>query len=198
MEILLLRHGMTQGNLERRYVGRTDEPLLPSAAEELEHSEYRCFCPELVYVSPLLRCRQTAEILFPELMCGESELNRLIICEGLKEMDFGIFEYKTYEELKGQSAYRDWIDSNGTAAVPGGESGTGFRERCREAFLICLRDAEHRGAEKIAVVTHGGVIMSIMEAFARPRADYYHWQLQNGRGYQVHTDEKRRLPYLYL
>ncbi len=204
MEILLLRHGMTQGNLERRYVGRTDEPLLPSAAEALKQSEYRSFCPELVYISPMLRCRQTAEILFPDPVCGRFSRrkppcsNSLFICEELKEMDFGIFEYKTYEDLKGQPAYRDWIDSGGTAAVPGGESGSGFRERCREAFLTCLRDAEQREAGKMAVVTHGGVIMSIMEAFARPRKDYYHWQLQNGRGYQVHTDEEHRLPYLYL
>lgn len=201
MEILLLRHGKTRGNLEGRYVGRTDEPLLPSTAEELKQSGYRGFCPDLVYASPMLRCRQTAELLFPEMMCGGSEFpelrretggcpdrNRLILCEGFREMDFGAFEYKTYEELKGLPEYRDWIAGGGTGTVPGGESGTAFRERCRASFLSCLRDATARDAGKIAVVTHGGVIMSVMEAFARPRADFYHWQLKNGCGYQVYTE----------
>ncbi|MCC8029398.1 MAG: histidine phosphatase family protein [Lachnospiraceae bacterium] len=177
LEILLLRHGKTQGNLERRYVGRTDEPLLASAAAELARSEYRDFGPELVCASPMLRCRQTAEILFPEC--------RLVICGGLRETDFGAFEYKTYGDLKDNPAYQAWIDSGGTAAASGGESGMDFRMRCRRAFLACLRRAEMRGAQKIAFVTHGGVIMAVMEAFARPRADFYSWHLPNGSAYRV-------------
>ena len=64
MEILFIRHGKTRGNLERRYVGRTDEPLLAEEEKRLESSEYRRFCPDVIYTSALLRCRQTAALLF--------------------------------------------------------------------------------------------------------------------------------------
>ncbi|MCC8080477.1 MAG: histidine phosphatase family protein [Lachnospiraceae bacterium] len=220
VEILLLRHGKTRGNLERRYVGRTDEPLLPSAAAELARSEYRNFCPELVYTSPMLRCRQTAEILFPECADGKKKTHRqkqepagsvcrectgitgdrrkselcetvdgrgcrLVICSGLRETDFGVFENKTYDDLKNDPAYQAWIDSGGAIAAPGGESGADFRMRCRREFLACLRHAEMGSIQKIAFVAHGGVIMSIMEAFARPRGDFYSWQLPNGSAYRV-------------
>lgn len=69
MEIELIRHFATEGNLEKRYIGVTDEEI--KAEFVLEHTlkeengreEWK---PELVIVSPLRRCRQTAEILFPE------------------------------------------------------------------------------------------------------------------------------------
>lgn len=69
MEIELIRHFATKGNLEKRYIGVTDEEI--KAEFVLEHTlkkeengreEWK---PELVIVSPLRRCRQTAEILFP-------------------------------------------------------------------------------------------------------------------------------------
>lgn len=76
MIALLVRHGQTAGNREHRYVGRTDEGLLPEAAAALSASPYRAFRPQVVYCSPLLRCRQTAEILFfgaePERASGWS------------------------------------------------------------------------------------------------------------------------------
>lgn len=206
-----MRHGKTQGNLEGRYVGRTDEPLLPAAAAWLERSGYRDFRPDLVYASPMMRCRETAAILFPACVYGAADTcrdaakpaedfppeavcslkdpgkSRLVICEGLRERDFGAFEYKTYNDLKDDPVYQAWIDSCGMSAVPGGESGAGFRARCCRAFLDCVREAENQGSRKVAFVTHGGVIMSIMEACARPHADFYHWQLQNGCGYHVRT-----------
>ena len=58
MKIIFIRHGPTPGNLARRYIGSTDEPLAPGALPG-------CPAPaaERVYVSPLLRCRQTAALL---------------------------------------------------------------------------------------------------------------------------------------
>ncbi|MCD8364246.1 MAG: histidine phosphatase family protein [Clostridiales bacterium] len=70
MEILLLRHGKTRGNLEGRYIGRTDEPLPESSRQSLRQSPYRKYHPEFIYVSPMLRCRETAEILFAEDCVG--------------------------------------------------------------------------------------------------------------------------------
>ena len=80
-----------------------------------------------------MRCRETAEILFPgQVLCVQ---------EGLQETDFGDFEYKNYEELKENPAYQAWIDSGGQMMVPNGESGAGFRHRCCRAYEQCVRDA---------------------------------------------------------
>lgn len=182
MELLLIRHGKTQGNLEGRYVGRTDEPLLETSLEELKKSDYRTFAPEFVYSSKLLRCRQTAACIFPD--------KEICIWPGLEETDFGAFEYKNYEELNGDPAYQAWLDSGGMLAFPGGESGAEFRSRCREAFVSCMQDVEKKQAQRIAIVAHGGTIMSIMEAFAVPEKDFYDWQVKNGQGFQGEVVKK--------
>ena len=126
MQILWIRHGKTLGNVQRRYVGRTDEGLTDEAKLCLQkkHVLMRDLCvqteggrnpgkwyhagafvPDYVYSSPMMRCRETAEILFPgQVLCVQ---------EGLQETDFGDFEYKNYEELKENPAYQAWIDSGG-------------------------------------------------------------------------------------
>lgn len=182
MELLLIRHGKTQGNLEGRYVGRTDEPLLETSLGELKKSDYRTFAPDFVYSSRLLRCRQTADCIFPD--------KKICIWPGLEETDFGAFEYKNYEELNGDPAYQAWLDSGGMLAFPGGEAGADFRNRCREAFVSCMQDAEKKQAQRIAIVAHGGTIMSIMEAFAVPEKGFYDWQVKNGQGFQGEVVKK--------
>ena len=175
MEVLLIRHGKTKGNLESRYVGRTDEPILQNSIEELSEKDYGGFRPDLVYSSRMLRCVQTAESIFSD--------EKICIWNGFEETDFGEFEYKNYEELNGHPAYQAWIDSGGRLKFPGGESGVDFRKRCCAAFLSCIKDAKEKNAEKMAVVVHGGTIMSIMEAFGKPRKDFYDWQPKNGGGF---------------
>ena len=68
MQILWIRHGQTQGNVERRYVGRTDEGLTADAKEKLKMRKQQGigFEADLIYVSPMIRCRDTADLLFPE------------------------------------------------------------------------------------------------------------------------------------
>ena len=66
MQILWIRHGQTQGNVERRYVGRTDEGLTADAKEKLKMRKQQGigFEADLIYVSPMIRCRDTADLLF--------------------------------------------------------------------------------------------------------------------------------------
>ena len=94
LKIYLIRHGKTQGNLSGKYIGaRTDEPLCQEGIRELEGKNYPK--AELLFVSPMKRCRQTGEILYPGLAQKE--------CPLLKECDFGDFENKNYKELSGKS-----------------------------------------------------------------------------------------------
>ena len=89
LKLILVRHGETQGNKLKRYIGkRTDEPLCPEAGNMLAQLAY----PEVqaVYASPMIRCTQTAGILFPG--------KKLNIIDELAECDFGEFENKNYEK----------------------------------------------------------------------------------------------------
>ena len=67
MEIVLIRHGATAGNIEKRYIGTTDEPLCDTGMVQIqEYMRAGCY-PQVqaLYVSPLKRCRQTAEFIYP-------------------------------------------------------------------------------------------------------------------------------------
>ncbi len=170
MELYFVRHGKTAGNRDGRYVGRTDEPLLPESLEYLAGT--RMPAVELVVSSPMLRCRQTAQALYPDVP--------LRIEEDLREMDFGAFEYKNYAELNGNPAYQAFIDSGGTYDFPGGEPVRAFKERCRRGFLRAVWEAETIGIRAMALCVHGGTIMAILEAFGEPQRGYFDWQIKNG------------------
>lgn len=178
MRLYLIRHGMTFGNTLGRYIGTTDEPLTEDGRAALEQLSYPG--TELLFASPLLRCRETAEILFPEM---EPE-----IVKGFAECDFGAFENKNYKELDGNGDYQRWIDSNGTLPFPGGESPEAFRKRCVEALDAVMDICRKRKAGSAACVVHGGTIMSILAEYAVPGEEFYHWQVRNGEGYVCTVD----------
>ena len=179
MRIYFIRHGLTAGNLEKRYVGRTDEPLCDEGKEQL--SGIILPACELLVCSPMKRCTQTAEILFPR--------QDPLLCKELREIDFGDFEGKNYPELNGDPRYQAWIDSGGTLPFPNGEAPDGFRERCCEGFLRIMR--ENKGAETAAFVVHGGTIMAVLDRFALPHRDYFDWQCANGHGYVCEFDGEK-------
>jgi alpha-ribazole phosphatase len=141
MELVMIRHGRTKGNTENRYIGTTDEPLLTSEAERLSVKrksleEMRMDRPDILLVSPMRRCLDTAAILFPE--------SDAVIVPDFRECDFGEFENKNYQELSGNKDYQRWIDSGGRLPFPGGESMSSFQERVCRAFDRVVREAsEH-------------------------------------------------------
>lgn len=169
MTVFLVRHGQTQSNLERRYIGVSDEPLCQQGREALVG--VRLPAVERVYSSSLRRCRETAALLYPGM---EPEL-----VPDLRETDMGAFEGHTYGELKDDPAYQAWLDSTGTAAPPGGESKEAVRRRTVAAFLSIVE----RPADRIALVVHGGTIMTLLEAL-EPSRQFYCWQVPNGGGYR--------------
>ena len=68
--IIFIRHGMTPGNLEKRYIGgRTDEELCEQGIADIRSRIAHRIYPtaDELYVSPMLRCRQTAQLIYPEL-----------------------------------------------------------------------------------------------------------------------------------
>lgn len=188
MQIYLIRHGATAGNLDRRYVGSTDEELTEETVRQLRAMRGRYPVPDCVFASPLKRCAQTAEILFPE---RRPEQNA-----DLRECAFGDFEYKNYPELQSDDRYQAWIDSGGTIAFPGGENRAAFTDRCCAAFEECCRKALDRDADTVAFVVHGGTIMAVLDRFSTPHRDYFDWQVPAAHGYVcelIRADSLKRL-----
>jgi alpha-ribazole phosphatase len=172
MEVTLIRHLATPGNLEKRFIGTTDPDLYPQAAKDLlEHY------PEvdLVYVSPMKRTCQTAKLVYPG--------KELLVEKGLREMDFGDFEGKNYDDLNGNPIYQEWIDTEGKTTFPNAEPREEFIDRVEKAFENIIRDARRKNAEKIALVVHGGTIMALLDRLSEPHKDYYTWMCGNGAGY---------------
>lgn len=169
-EILFIRHGSTAGNLEKRYIGRTDEPLCDAGIQQIHALKEQALRADTLFLSPALRTRQTAEILFPHMEGTQ--------IPDLWETDFGQFEGKTYEELSDSPAYQAWVDSGCTGKIPGGESVAEFKARCIAAFQK-LTDTIPAGSTA-AFVIHGGCIMAILEAYALPKKAFYDYHISNG------------------
>ena len=170
LKIWLIRHGQTYGNSLKRYIGVTDEPLCEDGRRQLQKKCYPK--PDLVFVSTLRRCVETAQILFPD--------SRLQMIRDLEECDFGAFENKNYLELSRNSGYQAWIDSGGELPFPGGESRQECRERQLRGFEKGIRRCMNADVSQAAFVIHGGTIRNIMEAYAIPKRSFYEWNIENG------------------
>ncbi len=180
MKVYLIRHGKTKGNTLNRYIGTTDEPLLLEEKKRLSVCNYPL--AEMVITSPLLRCRQTAELLYPKI--------QKVVLSELRECDFGIFENKNWKELSQEPLYQQWVDSNGQNSFPKGENPLKFRERSCQAFEQAVGICKEKKLQKVAMVVHGGTIMSIMERYAVPQKDFYQWHVKNGCGYEIEIEPK--------
>lgn len=178
-QLHFIRHGTTQGNLEGRYIGSTDLPLCPQGRRELEALLDTREYPKVqaVYVSPLLRCRQTAELLYPE--------SWVRVVDQLREYDFGEFEGKSMQELAETGAFPLWVTNSLRTAPPGGEDPVAFTQRILQGLQAVFYDMMEQRITSAAVVTHGGVITSLLSAVAMPRQPYSRWLVENGCGFTV-------------
>ena len=175
INIRFYRHGSTVSNERRLYLGRSDEPLSENGKRHLTAAART---PELLFVSPMKRCVETARILFP----GQPFRG----IDDWREMDFGAWEGKGYDVLKDDPAYLAWLDSGCALPVPGGESREAFCLRCRRGLLTALR--RRGGAKDIAAVVHGGTIMAVMSAVTGE--DFFDFLTENGQGYELRMSEE--------
>ena len=167
--IYLIRHGQTPGNAMKRYIGTTDESLTEAGVLELKGHAYPKV--EMVFSSPLKRAMETAKIIYPE--------QEITIVYKLRETDFGEFEGKNYQELSGNAKYQAWIDSGGLAPFPGGEDPFDVQKRAMEGLEEITEMS--KDCKEIAIVTHGGIIMALVQKLFG--GDYYNYNVANGKGY---------------
>lgn len=145
MLIYLLRHGLTAYNAEKRYQGQRDIPLSPAGRAQLRQADLR---PETVYITPLCRTRQTAEVLFPGA--------RLVEVKDLQEMCFGSFEGRNFIEMEHDPDYLAWVNANCESPCPDGETKAVFSERVCRAFAALVDRALADGEETLVILAHGG------------------------------------------
>lgn len=155
IRLMLIRHGITQGNIEKRYMGQTDMDLCKEGVRQIQEKVDSGYYKEteLLFISPLKRCRQTADIIFPGM--------DKIVIEELKEMDFGDFEGKNYHDLSHNPVYEAYISSGGELSFPNGENKQQFSKRVMEGLGKALRIAADNDKRNITCVVHGGTTMAI-------------------------------------
>ena len=170
MTIYLIRHGKTEANERHLYCGSTDLPLSDAGRAELEKLRYDIKNVRFI-TSGMKRTNETLKILFGDVPY-EIELR-------FQEVDFGIFEMHSYDELKETPDYQAWLTGDNEANIPpNGESGVQMRERVLQAFSEIQ--------ENTCIITHGGVIASIMEIlFPNEGKNRYQWQPKPGHGYAI-------------
>lgn len=178
----MIRHGLTAGNLQRRYVGRTDEPLCPQGMAAAQKAGSFPAVSKVV-VSPLLRAKQTASLLFPQ---AEQR-----VLEDLREMDFGAFEGRTADEMVSDADYRAWVDGNCQGICPGGEGMHGFSIRTLSVFDQAVQKAILAGESRLVIVAHGGTLMAVMDKYAVPQREYWHWHVPNFQGWRARLDDAK-------
>lgn len=177
-KIHLIRHGATDGNARGEYIGVTDLALSLSGVANLKNLKDKIDYPrvEKVYTSPLLRCRQTANILYPEFT-AES-------IDNLMEYNFGEFEGKTAAQLESNPDFLKWTSGQITSP-PGGEDSTEFAKRICLGLHEIVEDMMAEGIRKSAVIMHGGAIMTLLSCCAVPRRRSLEWTSENGRGFTI-------------
>lgn len=175
---MLIRHGKTLGNEKKLFVGRLDEDLSLNGRDEISALKKKAVYTNhnIVYSSPLKRCIQTAGIIF--------ENTELIIIDDLREMDFGIFDGKSFEEITLDMGYADFGSCEEKMYFPQGELVSEFKKRCISAFEAIIKNNK-----SCAVVCHGGVIMAVMEWLSNGRMSFYDAMSKNGGGYKIIINE---------
>jgi alpha-ribazole phosphatase len=176
----LIRHGFTEANETGMYIGcKTDLPLSKKGREGLLQfmDEYQYPRVERVYTSPLLRCKQTCEILFPD--------RQVIAMDDLKELDLGDFDGKTVEELIDREDYKQWLKGGIDNSPPNGESIQDLVVRSYQALTRIIVNMMDEEFSHCAIVTHSGIIKNMLSCFGLPKIDPKDIYIDAGEGAEI-------------
>lgn len=154
--IILVRHGETPWNRERRMQGHIDTALSEAGRAQAAALARRLAAHafDAIYSSDLRRAWDTARAI------GERTGHEIVPDPRLRERAFGIFEGLTYEDIEAMypEEFVRFESRDPDYVIPGGESARQFRARC----LTCLGEigARHAGG-KAVVITHGLVLDAV-------------------------------------
>ncbi len=172
----IFRHGRTIANDTGIYIGKTDYPLSENGKKELIEKTDEYIYPKVqrVYSSPLKRCLETAEIIFPE--------REILAVNDLRELDFGDFEGKSVDELINREDYKNWLKGGN---APNGESIQDMTVRVFTALNQIILNMMSEDFNHCAIVTHSGIVTNMMTCFGIPKYDAKYLSCDVGEGFEV-------------
>lgn len=178
--ISLIRHGLTEANNTGMYIGcNTDLPLSPEGKEAIlfKMDEFEYPKVERVYTSPLLRCTQTCDILFPD--------RQVVVMDELKELNLGDFDGKTVDELIDRKDYKDWLKGGINNSAPNGETILELVVRSYNALTKIIVNMMDEEFSHCAIVTHSGIITNMLTCFGMPKLNPNEINIGAGEGAEI-------------
>lgn len=177
--IHFIRHGAISPTLKGRYIGTTDVPLSQEGKDAVRKLNAQMDYPyaKVVFTSPLKRCTQTARIIYPDI--------EPLVIEQLMECHFGEWENKTADELSGDEDFAKWLAGDHNVKPHRGESTADFTRRICVMFESIVDGLIKTGTTDAAIITHGGVMNTLLAVYGLPQAKPFDWACDSGYGYSL-------------
>ena len=153
----MARHGETDWNRESRFQGHADTTLNEAGRQQARALAERLRTEQIeaVYTSPLLRARETAEIVASVLGLPVEAV------EGLQEVDVGTWSGLTRGEIEQRfpDGFRRWLEFE-----HGWDGGESYENLGTRVLAVLVELASHHPGERVLVVTHGGPMRAALAA----------------------------------
>jgi len=186
LAITFLRHGVTGENERKQYIGWSDVPLSENGVKLLKRAQnFQHLSAEVYVLSDLKRCLETYALLFPDSSVP------LYTMEEWREMNFGEWEGRTYDELKDSPDYQRWLADFFFVAPPGGETFRQFQFRIEKGLTQLLELCSHHRVKHALVITHSGPIRYLLERYAPEAKGFWQWDVPFGSGYTLYNTKER-------
>ncbi|MFA5156407.1 MAG: histidine phosphatase family protein [Candidatus Omnitrophota bacterium] len=165
--LVLIRHGITAWNKEKRYCGRIDVGLSREGKRQAKKlaSALKGIGFDKIYSSDKKRALETCRIVF-----GKSKFTKV---KGLREINFGVLEGLRHKAIlkKYGALYENWVKDPHRHHIPKAEKLRDFKERiCGQINQICRANPD----KTVAVVCHGGVIGIFVSSLLKSRKFWQH------------------------
>ncbi|MGH1502536.1 MAG: histidine phosphatase family protein [Acidimicrobiales bacterium] len=186
--LLLVRHGQSTWNAQRRWQGQADPPLSDVGRAQAKAAALRVGAVDVVVSSPQQRARQTAGLIAEAIGVGP-----IVEHDDLRERNAGAWSGLTTEEI--EERYPGWLAADRRPeGFEGAESVAGRFAAALTALASGVREMEP-GASTVLVLTHGGSIKAFEEAHG-----IYEDRIPNlsGRLVTFHGDRFRLAERLHL
>ena len=178
-KIHLLRCGSTAQRMRGCYVGQQNYPLCDAGISALHEfrEHFRYPYANIVFTSPLSRCVETAEILYPD--------HYIVPIAEFADLSLGEFEGHSPDQLMGNPDFEAWIQNSLENPPPGGEKLEAFTARVVAALEAIFNRMMQERITDIAIITHAGVIMALLASIGLPELPPDEWLCENGCGFTL-------------
>ena len=192
-KILIIRHGITEGNKKKWFYGATDIGLSDEGIIELEEQRDSGFYPDVpedarFFTTGMKRTEETLGILF-----GDVEHGRIT---DMKEMNFGDYECRAFDSLKDDEVFLEWgYDQTGEIKLPTAESRNEFRDRATRGGKNLIDEHIASNTSMTVMICHGGVISSFMDHLFGDGRSMWDWMPEPGCGYEIFLMDGKPVKY---